>query len=104
MNCLGCLLLLLIFAGPTIIIVIMKMGVNIVLGIVNKIGATAVWLYESFLNFFRTEKKEITNPWTGKSNFDDIDQDEEIEYHPTEQKPKLYESSDGDYIDFTDVN
>ena len=73
------------------------------LRLVERIGATAVWLYESFLNFFRTEKKEVVNPWTGDSNFDNIDQDDEIEYHPTEQKTKRYESSDGEYIDFTDV-
>lgn len=103
MNCLGCLLLLLIFAGPTIIIVIMKMGVNIVLGIVNKIGASAIWLYESFLNLFRKDKRQVINPWTGRTNFDDIEQDDDIEYHPTEPKKKLYHSSDGEYIDYTNV-
>lgn len=104
MNCLGCLLILLIFAGPTIVILIMKMGLSLVLGIVNKIGATGVWLWESFLNLFRSEKKEVVNPWTGDSNFDNgISQDKEIKYHPTEPRPKRYESSDGEYVDYTDV-
>lgn len=95
----GCLPLLLLIIGFIVLSSIVNMGFRLL----ERIGATAVWLYESFLNFFRTEKKEVVNPWTGDSNFDDIDQDDEIEYHPTEQKTKRYESSDGEYIDFTDV-
>lgn len=95
----GCLPLLLIIIAFIVFASVVNMGLQLL----ERIGATAVWLYESFLNFFRTEKKEVVNPWTGDSNFDNIDQDEEIEYHPTEQKTKRYESSDGDYIDFTDV-
>lgn len=95
----GCLPLLLLLIG----FIVLSSIVNIGFRLLERIGATAVWLYESFLNFFRTEKKEVVNPWTGDSNFDDIDQDDEIEYHPTEQKTKRYESSDGEYIDFTDV-
>ena len=95
----GCLPLLLLLIG----FIVLSSIVNIGFRLLEHIGATAVWLYESFLNFFRTEKKEVVNPWTGDSNFDNIDQDDEIEYHPTEQKTKRYESSDGEYIDFTDV-
>ena len=95
----GCLPLLLLLLG----FIVLSSIVNIGFRLLERIGATAVWLYESFLNFFRTEKKEVVNPWTGDSNFDNIDQDDEIEYHPTEQKTKRYESSDGEYIDFTDV-
>lgn len=95
----GCLPLLLLLIGFIVLSSIVNMGFRLL----ERIGATAVWLYESFLNFFRTEKKEVVNPWTGDSNFDNIDQDDEIEYHPTEQKTKRYESSDGEYIDFTDV-
>lgn len=95
----GCLPLLLLLIG----FIVLSSIVNIGFHLLERIGATAVWLYESFLNFFRTEKKEVVNPWTGDSNFDNIDQDDEIEYHPTEQKTKRYESSDGEYIDFTDV-
>ncbi len=95
----GCLPLLLLLIG----FIVLSSIVNIGFRLLERIGATAVWLYESFLNFFRTEKKEVVNPWTGDSNFDNIDQDDEIEYHPTEQKTKRYESSDGEYIDFTDV-
>lgn len=95
----GCLPFLLIIIGFILFASVVNMGLRLV----ERIGATAVWLYESFLNFFRTEKKEVVNPWTGDSNFDNIDQDDEIEYHPTEQKTKRYESSDGEYIDFTDV-
>ncbi len=95
----GCLPLLLLLIGFIILSSIVNMGFRLI----ERIGATAVWLYESFLNFFRSEKKEVVNPWTGDSNFDNIDQDDEIEYHPTEQKTKRYESSDGDYIDYTDI-
>ena len=95
----GCLPLLLLLIG----FIVLSSIVNIGFRLLERIGATAVWLYESLLNFFRTEKKEVVNPWTGDSNFDNIDQDDEIEYHPTEQKTKRYESSDGEYIDFTDV-
>lgn len=95
----GCLPLLLLLIG----FIVLSSIVNIGFRLLERIGATAVWLYESFLNFFRTEKKEVVNPWTGDSNFDNIDQDDEIEYHPTEQKTKRYESSDGEYIDFTNV-
>lgn len=95
----GCLPLLLLLIGFTVLSSIVNIGFRLL----ERIGATAVWLYESFLNFFRTEKKEVVNPWTGDSNFDNIDQDDEIEYHPTEQKTKRYESSDGEYIDYTDV-
>lgn len=95
----GCLPLLLLLIG----FIVLSSIVNIGFRLIERIGATAVWLYESFLNLFRTEKKEVVNPWTGDSNFDNIDQDDEIEYHPTEQKTKRYESSDGEYIDFTDV-
>ena len=95
----GCLPLLLIIIAFIVFASIVNMGLRLL----DRIGATAIWLYESFLNLFRSEKKEVVNPWTGDSNFDNINQDEEIEYHPTEQKTKRYESSDGDYIDFTDV-
>ncbi len=95
----GCLPLLLLLIGFIVLSSIVNMGFRLI----ERIGATAVWLYESFLNFFRSEKKEVVNPWTGDSNFDNIDQDDEIEYHPTEQKTKRYESSDGDYIDYTDI-
>lgn len=95
----GCLPLLLIIIAFIVFASVVNMGLRAL----ERIGATAVWLYESFLNFFRSEKKEVVNPWTGDSNFDNIDQDDEIEFHPTEQKTKRYESSDGDYIDYTDV-
>ncbi len=95
----GCLPLLLLLIGFIVLSSIVNMGFRLI----ERIGATAVWLYESFLNLFRSEKKEVVNPWTGDSNFDNIDQDDEIEYHPTEQKTKRYESSDGEYIDFTNV-
>ena len=64
----GCLPLLLLLIG----FIVLSSIVNIGFRLLERIGATVVWLYESFLNFFRTEKKEVVNPWTGDSNFDSI--------------------------------
>lgn len=103
MNCLGCLILLLIFAGPTIVIFIFKLGASVVLGFLNKIGDTVIWLWESFLNYFRREKKEVLNPFNGESNLDDPKQERDVRYRPTEQRPKRYDSNDGEFIDYTDL-
>lgn len=103
MNCLGCLILLLIFAGPAFIIAILKLGGNIVLGFVNRIGAIANWLFESFLNLFRSEKKELVNPFTGISNFDNLKQQEELTYKETTTPEKIYDEHDGEYVDYTEL-
>ena len=76
------------------------------------IGASAVWLWESFLNLFRTMKKEVRNPWTGVSNFEREDQvrneKEDEQINPLERnedgtRPKLYNDNDGEYIDYTEI-
>lgn len=103
MNCFGCLLVLLIIAGPTFILIIMKLGLNIVVKSINKVGAVCVWLWESFLNYFRTDKKEVMNPFTGYTNFDDIQQSEDLTYNPTETPEKIYDATDGEYIDYTNL-
>lgn len=103
MNCLGCLLILLIFAGPAFIFAIFRLGGKIVLGFLNRIGAFMIWLYESFLNLFRSEKIELTNPFTGVSNCDYIKQDAEFEYAETTTPEKIFDASDGEYIDFTEL-
>lgn len=103
MNCLGCLIILLIIAGPTIIMLIMKLGLNIVLSFLTKTGAICVWLWQSFLNYFRREKVEVINPFTGYSNFDELKQSDDISYEPTETPEKIYDASDGEYIDFTEL-
>lgn len=103
MNCLGCLLILLIIAGPTIVVLILKLGLNIVTGFLNKLGAIAVWLWESFLNYFRREKKEVFNPINGTTNFDDLRQAADLTYEPTETPEKIYDASDGEYIDYTEI-
>lgn len=96
----GCLPLVIIVIG----FVLLASVLNIGLQIVNKLGATVIWLWESFLNLFRSEKKEVVNPWSGESNFDKAPkQDNDIKYHPTEPRPKRYESSDGEYIDYTEL-
>lgn len=103
MNCLGCLLILLIFAGPAFIFAILRLGGSMVLRFVNQIGATCIWLYESFLNIFRSEKKEVLNPFTGASNFDDIPQDNELTYTETTTPEKIFDETDGEYIDYTEL-
>lgn len=103
MNCLGCLLILLIIAGPTIVVLIFKLGLNIITGFLSKLGAFTVWLWESFLNYFRREPKEVLNPFTGYTNFDEVKQSDDLSYEPTETPEKIYDNSDGDYIDFTEL-
>lgn len=64
----------------------------------------ARWLWETFLNFFRREKKEVINPFTGENNFDHASQARDIRYTPTETRPKRYDESDGEVVDFTDLH
>lgn len=68
------------------------------------IKEAAKWLWESFLNFFRREKKEVINPFTGENNFDNASQSRDIRYSPTETRPKRYDDSDGEEVDFTDIH
>ena len=96
----GCLPLVIIVIGFILLASVLNLGLRVI----NKIGATAVWIWESMLNLFRSEKKEVVNPWSGESNFDkEPRQDNDIAYRPTEQRPKRYEASDGEYIDYTEV-
>ena len=98
----GCLPLLFILALVIIIAIIAKalnMAGNGLLAI--KYGSR--WLWQSFLNLFRREKQEVVNPFTGESNFDNLHQDADIDFSPTEQHPKRYDDSDGEVTDFTDV-
>ncbi len=96
----GCLPLVII----VIAFVLLASVLNVGLKLVNKLGATVVWIWESMLNLFRSEKKEVINPWSGESNFDkELRQDSEIAYHPTEPRPKRYEPTDGDYTEYTEV-
>lgn len=96
---LGCLLIFLLLFGFSIIAAIVKfIGKT-----VTNLGALAVWVWESFLNLFRIDKKEVINPFTGDSNFDHSRQDKDITYTPTETRPKRYDSSDGEDTPFQDL-
>lgn len=96
----GCLPLLLIVFGFAICIAVLNMAGKAL----ETIGATCVWLWDSFLNFFRKEKKEVINPFNGESNFDHLRQNKDISYLPTEQRPKRYDPEDGEVVDFTEVD
>ncbi len=96
----GCLPVILIVFGLLLAVFV----INTILRLVNGTGAGAIYLWESFLNFFRKEKKEVINPFNGESNFDNARQDEEIRYSPTEQRPKRYESTDGEVVEFEDLS
>ena len=109
MGIFGCLPLLLILV---IFIAFALLGKSI-----EMVGATAVWLWESFLNFFRSAKKEVRNPWTGITNFEkeDILRSEKHQTNQFEQerqktqmnedgtRPKLYDDEDGEYIDYKEL-
>lgn len=97
----GCLLLLLFIPAIAIVVAVLK-GIFFSL---DRIGGTAIWLWESFCNLFRSEKKETINPWTGKSNFSDGDsrQSHDISYVPTEVPEKRFSPSEGEYIDYQEL-
>lgn len=106
MGIFGCL--------PILFLVLIVLAFSLVGKSIELLGATAVWLWESFLNLFRSMKKEVRNPWTGVSNFDKEDEEraEKLERpKPFEAPqrnedgtmPKMYSDEDGDYIDFTEV-
>ena len=97
---------------PLIFLAVFVIAVSLLGKSAEMLGATVVWLWESFLNFFRPIKKEVRNPWTGVSNFERQDQQrvekEEAKIDPTSRnedgtRPKLYSDKDGEYIDFTEI-
>ena len=96
----GCLPMLLIVFGLFAAVFV----INTVLRLINGTGAGAVYLWESFLNLFRSEKKEVINPFNGESNFDNVRQEKDIRFSPTEQRPKRYLPSDGEIIEFEEIN
>ena len=71
--------------------------------ILETICAAAVYLWQSFLNLFRTEKKEVVNPFNGRTNFDNTRQSDSYAYHPTDIRPKRYEATDGEYIEYLEL-
>ena len=95
----GCLPFLLIVFG----LFVAAFVINTVLRVINGTGAGAVYLWESFRNLFRKEKKEVINPFNGESNFDHVRQDDDLRYSPTVQRPKRYEPSDGEIIEFEEI-
>ncbi len=102
MHTLGCLLILFLLF-PALGTLLFRAGIDAIRRLLQRIGDIAVWLYQSFLNIFRRDKHEVINPFTGLSNFDDLRQDEEIAYEPTETPEKIFNSTDGEYIDYTEL-
>lgn len=97
---------------PLLAIILFVVALSFLGKSLEMLGATVVWIWESFLNLFRSIKKEVRNPWTGISNFDREDQERaeraEEATDPLQQnedgtRPKLYDYNDGEYIDFTEV-
>lgn len=97
---------------PLIALTLIVLALSLFGKSIEMLGATAVWLCESFLNLFRTMKKEVRNPWTGVSNFEREDQvrneKEDEQINPLERnedgtRPKLYNDNDGEYIDYTEI-
>ena len=95
----GCLPMILIVFGLFAVVFV----INTVLRLINGTGAGAVYLWESFRNLFRREKKEVINPFNGESNFDNVRQSDDIRYSPTEQRPKRYEPTDGEVIEYEEL-
>lgn len=110
MGIFGCL--------PILLIILLLIGLSLVGKSIQMLGATAIWLWESFLNLFRSVKKEVRNPWTGITNFEKEDilryereqqgnkfeqERQKMQTNEDGTRPKLYDDSDGDYIDYTEV-
>ena len=109
MSIFGCL--------PILLIVLLLLGLTILAKSIEMLGATAVWIWESFLNLFRSAKKEVRNPWTGITNFEKEDilrseRQQENQFEQERQKmqtnedgtrPKLEEEEDGEYIYFKEL-
>lgn len=89
---------------PILLIILFVMAISLVGKTVERLGAIAVWLWDSFCNLFRTHKVETINPFTGESNFDaEPEQSDDISYIPPQQRPKRYDSSDGEYIEYQEL-
>lgn len=100
MTIIGCLPLVLIVIGFFLFSIVLR----VLGGTLELIGATFIWLYESFLNLFRSHKHEVVNPFTGKSNLSGSPrQDSNVRYTPTEKRPKRYDDNDGEYVDYSEV-
>lgn len=110
MGLFGCL--------PLLLLILFIIGFAILGKSIAMIGATAIWLWESFLNIFRKAKKEVRNPWTGITNFekDDIlrhergqksnkfeQERQKMELNEDGTRPKLYDDKDGEYIDYKEI-
>lgn len=105
MYLLGCLPILLIVA---IVMVFAIFGRTLALvgTIVERLGATVVWLWDSFTNLFRSEnsQKRVVNPWTGKSNFYPLrPETASASARDSESHAKIYGPADGEYIDFEEI-
>lgn len=107
MSIFGCL--------PILLVVILLLGLSFIGKSLEMIGATVVWLWDSFCNLFRSadNQKEVYNPWTGRSNqYRESSQSQwrgtsrtEHEESPesSPNRPKFYDKDDGDYIDYTEI-
>ena len=84
-------------------LIVVVTAVNLVIGFLNGTGASAVWLWQSVKNLFRKEKREVINPFTKKSNFDNVRQSDDLSYTPTEVAPKRYEPTDGEVIEYEEL-
>ncbi len=93
---------------PVLLLIAVVMVFAIFGRTVEMLGATVIWLWDSFANLFRSaaNQKRVFNPWTGKFNFDPLrketyssaSSDAESSAHN-----KIYGPSDGEYIDFEEI-
>ena len=100
MYLLGCL--------PILLIVAVVMAFAVFGRTVELLGATVVWLWDSFTNLFRSSanQKRVFNPWTDKFNFDPLRQEapsSESSDAESSAHDKVYGPSDGEYIDFEEI-
>lgn len=91
----GCLALL--FVGVFII------AINLISGVLNVLGSVVVYLWDSFCNLFRSkEKRKATrNPFASSSEAPASD--DESEGTSARPRGKIFDASEGEYIDFEEV-
>ncbi len=99
-----------LFGCLPVLLILLVMMVFAVFGrTIEMLGATAVWLWDSFTNLFRSadRQKRTVNPWTGVSNFDPLRNHTAASSasasSASSRGTKIYAPGDGEYIDYEEL-
>ncbi|MBR0036063.1 MAG: hypothetical protein IJP70_00315 [Bacteroidales bacterium] len=84
---LGCL--------PVLLIVLVVVALSLVRGVVNTLGDIVIGLYLTVKDFFR----KLFLPKPLESKIENMDY-----FVETEEKPKIYDKEDGEYVSFKELD